>query len=743
MVFYFKHKKCSKFQSDEPAMKKIFTPLLFLCLLFHAYSTLNAQIYYMDFSIQNLQQTQNNQFEFEVWLKNMNPNDTVKLSFLQFGLDLPAQLGNGGTMSITRIAWDPAFNGTPWGIAGLPQIQGQPNAPTIRVPSITGNASLAIEIPVTGNGILYGKYQVTNTIPFASNTFVQPIIVKDVIPGKTRTIVAGYVNGAISGNAYTYYLSTPVADTNFRLDNPPVPSVVLNPTPLVCPTTASVSVTNPSCYGLTGNASLQLLPAPGMTSGTYILNGGAAVNYSSNPFSINGLAQGIHTVTIQNDTACPPFDVFVNIGGPPGPLATSSLVVVPPTCSPGCDGHNILVTNNGSSPYTYTVTGPVTQTSNAQLDNLCVGSTYTVQTVDAVGCSNTQTFTVAPGPTFFSANQSACNSYTWPINGQTYTQSGTYTSPYLNPQTNCTETRELILTIHSGSSSSTTVFATSSYFWPCNNQNYTQSGTYTCYTINSVGCPDTQTLILTLCNLNVTTSNVTTCENVPVTLTGSPAGGTFNIPNPYSGPQTNFTYVYTDPNTGCSDSAYGVVNIIGPSLVSGVFVNAISATTANVIWSPSSTASMYEIQYAVTGSGNWINAGLVAAPQTTYLINGLQPNTSYQVRVRGLCDLNSPHPWSNPYQFMTFATGIHDLNETNSLTIYPIPAQQEIVVRVAPLTSQAELQIVDISGRILWTEHIFTEEHTVQIGALANGAYFAQIRFANGEKRIARFIKKE
>ncbi|QLH45581.1 MAG: hypothetical protein HWD58_08185 [Bacteroidota bacterium] len=218
--------------------------------------------------------------------------------------------------------------------------------------------------------------------------------------GKTRTIVAGYVNGAISGNAYTYYLSTPVADTNFRLDNPPVPSVVLNPTPLVCPTTASVSVTNPSCYGLTGNASLQLLPAPGMTSGTYILNGGAAVNYSSNPFSISGLAQGIHTVTIQNDTACPPFDVFVNIGGPPGPLATSSLVVVPPTCSPGCDGHNILVTNNGSSPYTYTVTGPVTQTSNAQLDNLCVGSIYTVQTVDAVGCSNTQTFTVAPGPTF-------------------------------------------------------------------------------------------------------------------------------------------------------------------------------------------------------------------------------------------------------------------------------------------------------------------------------------------------------
>lgn len=732
----------SKFQVNVCAMKKKLTWYLVAFVLFQS-STVLAQIYYMDFSIQNLQQTQNNQFEFEVWLKNLNPNDTVKLSFLQFGLDLPAQIANGGTLSIVKTSWDPAFNGTPWGVSGLPQIQGQPTAPTIRVPAITGLASLAIEIPVTGNGILYGKYQVTNTIPFALNSFVQPVIIKDVIPGKTRTIVAGYVNGSNSGNAYTYYLSTPIVDTNFRLDNPTVPSLTLNPTPLICPTSATVSVTNPNCFGQTGSASLQLLPAPGMSSGTYSLNGGTPVAYTTIPFSISGLSQGTHTVTIQNDTACPPFNVYVTIGGPTAPVVTSSLVVVPPSCAPGCDGHNVLSSNNGTGPYTYSVSGPVTQTSNAQLDNLCVGNTYTVQTVDALGCSASQTYTVAAGPTFFSSNQTACNSYTWPINGQTYTQSGTYTSPYLNPQTNCTETRELILLINSGSSSSSSVFAGNSYFWPCNNQNYFQSGTYTCYSTNSVGCPDTQTLILTLCNLNVTTNNVTTCENVPVSLSGSPSGGTFSIPNPYTGPQTNFTYVYTDPNTGCTDSAYGVVNIIGPSLVSGVYVNAITATTANVIWTASSTATMYEIQYAITGSGNWINAGMVAAPQTSYLINGLQANTSYQVRVRGLCDLSSPHPWSNPYQFMTFATGLNDQKENHSFTVYPVPAQKEIVLKVAPFTEQAEVQIMDLSGRILWTETILSAEHPVHIGALANGTYFAQIQFIRGEKRIARFIKKE
>ncbi|HNB82079.1 MAG TPA: hypothetical protein PLP14_08290, partial [Chitinophagaceae bacterium] len=37
---------------------------------------------------------------------------------------------------------------------------------------------------------------------------------------------------------------------------------------------------------------------------------------------------------------------------------------------------------------------------------------------------------------------------------------------------------------------------------------------------------------------------------------GYPPGGTFSIPNPYNGPPTQYFYVYTDPTSGCKDTAY-------------------------------------------------------------------------------------------------------------------------------------------------------------------------------------------
>lgn len=51
----------------------------------------------------------------------------------------------------------------------------------------------------------------------------------------------------------------------------------------------------------------------------------------------------------------------------------------------------------------------------------------------------------------------------------------------------------------------------------------------------------------------VSATNITSCASGAVTLSGGlPAGGTYSIPNPYSGPTTTFTYTYTDPVTGCS-----------------------------------------------------------------------------------------------------------------------------------------------------------------------------------------------
>ena len=82
---------------------------------------------------------------------------------------------------------------------------------------------------------------------------------------------------------------------------------------------------------------------------------------------------------------------------------------------------------------------------------------------------------------------SACDSYTWSVNGTTYTTSGTYTSV-----TGC-HTETLVLTITPSTDNTTTASACDSYTWSVNGSTYTTSGTYTSVT----GC-HTETLVLTV-----------------------------------------------------------------------------------------------------------------------------------------------------------------------------------------------------------------------------------------------------
>ncbi|MEN9340344.1 MAG: hypothetical protein RIQ62_1656 [Bacteroidota bacterium] len=49
----------------------------------------------------------------------------------------------------------------------------------------------------------------------------------------------------------------------------------------------------------------------------------------------------------------------------------------------------------------------------------------------------------------------------------------------------------------------------------------------------------------------VTASNVSGCSGSAIPLSGTPAGGLYSVPNPYTGVSTSYTYTYTD-NNGCS-----------------------------------------------------------------------------------------------------------------------------------------------------------------------------------------------
>ena len=103
--------------------------------------------------------------------------------------------------------------------------------------------------------------------------------------------------------------------------------------------------------------------------------------------------------------------------------------------------------------------------------------------------------------------QTACNSYLW--NGQTYNQSGTYTSAFTNID-GCDSTVTLDLTINNSSSSNFSAISCLSYQW--NNNTYTSTGVYNNTLINSLGCDSIVTLNLTIINGVSNTTTVTECD---------------------------------------------------------------------------------------------------------------------------------------------------------------------------------------------------------------------------------------
>jgi hypothetical protein len=97
---------------------------------------------------------------------------------------------------------------------------------------------------------------------------------------------------------------------------------------------------------------------------------------------------------------------------------------------------------------------------------------------------------------------SACDSYTWAVNGQTYSQSGSYTSV-----SGCA-TQILSLTITPSTSNTTTASACDSYTWAVNGQTYSQTGSYTSVS----GCA-TQILNLTIVTSGTNTTTASACDS--------------------------------------------------------------------------------------------------------------------------------------------------------------------------------------------------------------------------------------
>jgi hypothetical protein len=132
----------------------------------------------------------------------------------------------------------------------------------------------------------------------------------------------------------------------------------------------------------------------------------------------------------------------------------------------------------------------------------------------------------------------------------------------------------------------------------------------------------------------VSASNVIACPNVPVILIGSPPGigGSFSVANPYLGPNTSYTYTFTDLFTGCSATSVPATitnSVMSPaSIIQPIQVGTTSAT---VSWTPVQGATIYFLWYRPVGAVNWFTPSTAG---TSLVLTGLIPNTMYECKIR-------------------------------------------------------------------------------------------------------------
>ena len=429
-----------------------------------------AQTPTYDMYVTNQSQVDSKTYQFDVYVLRTGAN-ALEMAGIQLGIGMDTSITNGGTLSFSFVTGSSQLVA-----AQVPQTFIVGSAfytvngvvyrclnQTVRTGPGAGNGTVisATKTGCSSPGTRIGTYRLTNTRDFKSASSAKHLFNTAAGAQRTVTAVTCYVNGVnvtATGTLYNYNTEG-TCDQNLSLNG--------------CAVSAGVSTNAVACFGQsTGSATVTLSGLGSSSTGTYKLDGGASVAYSTNPFTVSGLSAGSHTIAVTTTGLCEASTGSFTVNGPAGP-ATSS------TTESACNSY----VWNGT---TYTASG-----------------VYTFNTTSGAGCDSTATLNLTINQNASGeVTESVCASalpYSW--NGSSYTSAGTYT---FNTTTvnGCDSVATLVLTVNASSTSTTIASACVSagaYSW--NGGSYTASGTYSFTTTNAAGCDSVAIL-----NLSVTST---------------------------------------------------------------------------------------------------------------------------------------------------------------------------------------------------------------------------------------------
>ena len=166
-------------------------------------------------------------------------------------------------------------------------------------------------------------------------------------------------------------------------------------------------------------------------------------------------------------------------------------------------------------------------------------------------------------------------------------------------------------------------------------------------------------------------------------------------------------------------------------------VNSITQTSATITWTAGGNENAWNVQYKLQSSQQWQEANV---QQTTYTIEGLTANSTYDVRVKAVCAADNQSDFVST-TFTTTGVGIDNISMANSISLMPNPADNYIELNVNSNVEVKEAVVFNAFGQMIQTVQLSDNHARIDLSDMAAGMYFVRV---NGEGVTAtkKFIKR-
>ena len=166
-------------------------------------------------------------------------------------------------------------------------------------------------------------------------------------------------------------------------------------------------------------------------------------------------------------------------------------------------------------------------------------------------------------------------------------------------------------------------------------------------------------------------------------------------------------------------------------------VNSITQTSATMTWTAGGSETSWKVGYKLSTASQWQEA---TVQTTSYDIEGLTANSTYDVRVKAVCAADNESDFISA-TFTTEGVGIDNISLANSINLMPNPADNYIELSINSNVEVKEAVIFNAFGQMIQTVQL-TENHArIDLSDMAAGMYFVRV---NGEGVTAtkKFIKR-